>query len=129
MTFNIKYLGKENKDLNKYVNETIETRLEKNIYNVDEISSIKKLGIDLLKNNINISDTDLENLRSLCKLYDNKLQVQGISSHRKFIGPFIVIAKKSIVRILQFAFRGYINQQKRFNAIMIKNIIAMYNRK
>ena len=61
----------------------------------------------------------LDKLRRLCQLWDVDVRVNNISSHRKVIGPFIVLVKKILFPFLKVLLKDFIEQQREFNATTI----------
>ena len=129
MAFSIKYLGKENSQLENEISNNVISRTKNGSYTDDEIKSIKNFQVKILNNDVNISDKSLEQIRFLCQRYDNKLHPVNLVSHRKYIGKFITLAKKIIFRCTNFALKNYINQQNEFNAGVIKTFISLENDK
>ena len=129
MTFSIKYLGKENKELLNEISKRVTSKISNQSYTEDEIKCIKDFSVKILNNNVNISKKSLEQIRFLCQWYDNRLNPINMISHRKYIGKFITLAKKIVYRFTNFALKNYINQQNEFNAGVIKTLISLENDK
>ena len=83
-----------------------------------------RIVADLNKRNddlrLTLSDIKLERIRRLCQLWDIELRSPNqITSHRKFVGPFIVAAKKLVYPILRVLLKDLIRQQRDFNGSVI----------
>lgn len=126
---NICYLGKNDVELEKEIQTNVKKQIDEKKYTQDEVKNISELGVKILDKNSYISDKSLGYIRFLCQSYNNELRLQNITSHRKYIGKFIVLAKKIIFRSLQFALKGFVNQQQEFNAGVIKCLISLQNDK
>ena len=70
-------------------------------YSADDAAYIAKMQLALCPEGLETSDARLEKLRRLCQLWDVDLRIRGIASHRRFIGPVIVAAKKLIYPMLR----------------------------
>lgn len=123
------YLGTKNLELEKEIEANVNKKISDKKYTEDEVKSIKDMSAKILDDNVYISDKSLSYIRFLCQSYNNELRLQNITSHRKFIGRYIVLAKKIIFRALRFALKGFVNQQQEFNAGVIKAIISLENDK
>jgi hypothetical protein len=58
-------------------------------------------------------------LRQLCKLYEPQPISQEITSHRKIVGPLIVLSKKILLPFMNKLFSSFFQTQKEFNAVVI----------
>lgn len=56
------------------------------------------------------------------------LSPQKITSHRKIIGSFIVLAKKIITRITRLVLEAYLERQRRFNENAVRFQLASFIR-
>jgi hypothetical protein len=56
------------------------------------------------------------------------LSPQGITSHRKIIGSFIVLVKKIIARIIRPTLRAFLERQRRFNENAVRFKLASFIR-
>lgn len=79
----------------------------------------------VLKSTLKASDVELEALRRLCQIWDVDLKQPAITSHRKFIGPIIVAAKRIVFPILRTFMRDTLRQQRDFNAQAIALLMQL----
>ncbi len=86
----------------------------------DEVERVKQLDFSVCKGELNVSDEILEKLRRMCQIWDVDIRVREISSHRKFIGPVIVAAKKLVFPVLRAFLNDTLRQQRDFNAAAIQ---------
>lgn len=77
---------------------------------------------------LTLNRAELDQLRHLCRIWDIELRPERIESHRKFIGPFIVLGKKLFARVMRVLLKDLIKQQREFNAAVI-TLIAKLNSK
>lgn len=90
---------------------------------LDHVSAIKKQ----LLTDKNISAENLEKLRRLCQLWEVELYPMKISSHRRFVGPFIVGVKRLLVPILRAILGETLKVQREFNATAIGILAEISN--
>ena len=84
-----------------------------------DVEYISRLNLPVVEGALNISDRQLEKLRRLCQLADVDLVPARISSHRPYIGPVIVAAKKVLFSILKVLLKDTLRKQRDFNAAVI----------
>ena len=94
-------------------------KIQAGVYQRDEIRRIEKLDLSVSKGRLDISDDTLDKLRRLCQLWDIDIRSAEITSHRKFIGPFIVAAKRLVYPVLRTFLKDTLSQQRDFNATVI----------
>lgn len=70
-----------------------------------------------------VSPEALQQLRRLCQLWDIDLKpTPNITSHRKIIGPLIVLMKRLAFPIVRFFMRETLRQQRDFNAAVLEAV-------
>ena len=99
--------------------QQMQARMSSGEYTTDEAYYVSHIDLALCKKELRLSDERLEKLRQLCQLWDIDLRHKEITSHRKFIGPFIVFAKRRMYPLFRFFLKDLIHQQQRFNATAI----------
>lgn len=81
-----------------------------------------------VRENLHISQERLEKLRRLCQLWEVELAPpREISSHRPFVGPLIVAAKKMMFPILRVFLKDTLRKQRDFNAAAIALLADVAN--
>jgi hypothetical protein len=101
------------------IEQDMQARMDSSEYTADEAYYVSHVDLTLCKKELRLSDERLEKLRQLCQLWDIDLRHKEITSHRKFVGPVIVFAKKRIYPLFRFFLKDLIHQQQRFNATAI----------
>lgn len=109
---------------NKIINpEELIARVRKNILNKKEtkIEQYSFINGDL---NINSLNKDIDSLYMNIQKMNEIWEIRDftIRSHRKFIGPFLVLAKRAVRKTLYWLIRPYWEQQINFNAATTRAI-------
>lgn len=102
-------------------------RMQDGKYSADDVAYVEKMTLGLMERSLTVSDKRLEKLRTLCQLWDVDLREKEISSHRPFIGPVIVKAKRILFRLLKVLFKDMLRQQRVFNATVISLLADLAN--
>lgn len=124
----ITFLGKKDNEFENKINEKVDYLFKNKRIFKDEAESIDNLELLMLKEGVNISQEELKYIQRLCQTYNNDIRISSITSHRKYVGRFIVLAKKIILKVVSFSLKNYIKQQEEFNANTIKSLISLYNK-
>jgi hypothetical protein len=93
----------------------------------DEQSRVARLSTALTSDSFVASPERLELLRGLCQIYSAGIRAEKISSHRKFIGPLIVHAKKVVFRVISVLLGPTFSFQRDFNAGVIRLLGSLCN--
>ena len=120
--------GEAAPELSRQLSESVARRISEGKYTQKDIEIVSKIELPLIDGKLNVNAKDLEKLRELCKLWDVDLKPLHISSHRKFIGPVIVAAKKLFYPFVRAIFKESHKQQREFNAATISMIAEILNR-
>ena len=109
--------------------EELRSRLASRISSGDlsevTIRSVEKTTFRPIPEGTDLAPESIERLRRLCQLWEVRLRVNEISSHRKVIGPVIVFAKRIMLRLMQFLMKDALHQQRSFNAEVIRALAEM----
>lgn len=73
-------------------------------------------------------DQEMGKLLSFLNEDIDPLSIKKITSHRKIIGSFIVLAKKSMTKIFRILFAAYLQRQRRFNESAVRFQLASFIR-
>ena len=111
--------GKSASKLAESLHQRVAARITNGEYTWNNVGYIERVNRNPLGPDANLSKQQLEMLRKACQLWDLELRPAEITSHRKFLGPLIVAAKKLLYPILKVLLRDVINQQRDFNAAAI----------
>jgi hypothetical protein len=113
--------GHESAALEKELAELHEKRLNETELKAADVHYVSRLSCGFIdKSAFSISDDRLEKLRMLCRLWDVDIRAAQITSHRRFIGPVIVKAKKLFYPLLAALLKDVLHQQRLFNATAIE---------
>lgn len=99
--------------------EAVARRISAGHYRATDVDYILRLNLPVVEGALNVTDRQLEKLRRLCQLADVDLVPARITSHRAYIGPLIVAAKKVLFSILKVLFKDTLRKQRDFNAAVI----------
>lgn len=121
--------GQNDAQLSNELEQLVAERKREGLYHSDEVARIQKLSLALTDGSLDVSEETLEKLRRLCQLWDIDLRPFGISSHRKVLGPIIVLAKRIVTPILRLFLKDMIRQQRDFNAAAIALLAELSNPK
>ncbi len=121
--------GSGDPELAKTLKERVEAQIAAKHYTSNDVKYISMLKLALCNGDLVVNDEVLEQLRRLCQLWNIKLKPQNITSHRKFIGPFIVAFKKVFFAILSVLLKDVIREQRTFNANVVALLATAVNEK
>ncbi|MZK53461.1 hypothetical protein [Clostridium beijerinckii] len=106
--------------------EELMMRVKKSVLNKKEI---KVEGYSFTDVNINSSSLskDIDSLHINIEKMNETWEIRDftIRSHRKFIGPFLILAKRAVRKILYWFIKPYWEQQTNFNAAATRAISDM----
>ena len=126
----ISVCGKSDPQLSSLLSTRVEARHAANEFSIQNEAYIRDLTLAVTrKGNFECSEMQREMLRKLCSLHSVKLQLGEISSHRKYVGRFIVAGKKIAFRILRPFLEPMLRQQRAFNAEVIYMMADLANQK
>lgn len=114
-------------DLIEKTASRVNQQIEAGNYSLDEMKYIAAINEMPVKGKIRISPEKLEKLRRLCQVWEVNLSYNKITSHRRLIGPLIVLFKKLFYPVVQALFKDFIRQQKEFNAATIALLADLSN--
>ncbi|MDZ4786195.1 MAG: hypothetical protein SGJ02_08980 [bacterium] len=123
----LKIEGEFDSSLQNSLQAMVQNRIAKAEFAEQDVDYIKNLSRPVIANKLSVSKERLEKIRLLCQLWDIDLRPSKITSHRKFLGPIIVTAKKAIQPILKMLLKDTINQQRDFNAAVITLVTDLSN--
>ncbi|WP_252221707.1 MULTISPECIES: methyltransferase domain-containing protein [unclassified Clostridium] len=96
-----------------------------------EDKSFKQNGDNvLINNNSSLGNFDMEELLRWKNKNNDKYQITSywpITSHRKFIGKFLILSKKFVRKLLKWYIDPIVEQQNEFNGSVTASINALYN--
>ncbi len=107
--------------LNLEIDEALRNRVNGNEeYTWSEVTDIAELQRTLFPKEFEVESVALERLRVLARLYRCEIQPpHAIKSHRKFIGPCIVAAKKLLWPIINLHMEPCLDQLQEFHSHLL----------
>ena len=109
-------LGQAAPELERELSDAVQAKISAGDFEQKDIDYVATLERPLSEDALQVDGSDLEKLRRLCQLWDLELHMHEIKSHRKFVGPLIVMAKRLCFPILKHLMKGMLKQQREFNA-------------
>jgi hypothetical protein len=92
-----------------------------------DIKYIASLSRPVLNEKLAVTAERLEKLRAMCQSWDVDFRPVQIASHRRFVGRFIVAAKRAVQPIIKAILKDTIAQQRNFNAAVISAVTDLSN--
>jgi hypothetical protein len=121
--------GLADNQLSKRLFDRLTSRINSGKFIWENVGYIQDVSLKAAGKNFEVSEKSLEKLRRACQLWDVDIKLKDISSHRKFIGPVIVTAKKLIFPILKAFLKDSLHQQRAFNAAILAVCLDLYDKK
>lgn len=115
--------------LEKELKTATDSRIERGDFAHRDIEYIRHLHLRFLDRENDIDDALLEKIRHLCRVWDLRIGAMNVTSHRKYLGPFIVAAKKLVIPLVRLALADVIKQQREFNGVAISVLSELSARK
>jgi hypothetical protein len=115
----LKVCGSDQPELEKLLTDQVEKKIVAGNFAAHDVDYISRYPVSLSSGALTVNDLQLEKLRRLCQLADVQLIPTKISSHRPYIGPVIVAAKKVLFSILAVLLKDTLRKQRDFNAAVI----------
>lgn len=92
-----------------------------------DLDCVRTIDRSVVKDELRVSALQFERLRQLAQLHAVDFRVQGITSHRKFVGPLIVAAKKLLFPMLKVFLKDTLREQRAFNALVVSSLAELYS--
>lgn len=86
----------------------------------EDLQYLSRYRVALLGRTIEFSDDQLELFRRLTVSWDLSVSQRTISSHRRFVGRFIVLAKRLFFPLVRAALKEELLKQREFNGTVIE---------
>ena len=101
------------------ISRAISQKIDSRKLSEDEIASVTNYPVPLINQPLSPTDNQLKLLRDMARSWDSDIGIIDISSHRKFVGPFIVKLKRALFPFLRIALKGMLRRQREYNAATI----------
>jgi hypothetical protein len=88
---------------------------------------IAQLSFSVTRDGFTATPERVELLRRLCQIYSADVRPQTPTSHRKIIGPFIVLGKRMLQPVINAVFGPALRNQREFNANVVSLLTDLSN--
>ncbi len=107
-------------EIMKEIQRRVLEKKQTGVYSDEELQRISELKRDLSpKKNERYSEMNLH-LRKLHRNWDVAASSGAVTSHRKVLGPLLVISKQIGFRVLRFFASAFFNRQTEYNAAGVR---------
>jgi hypothetical protein len=96
-------------------------------YSERDIKYLASLNRPVISQKLEVTAERLERLRAMCQAWDIDFKPGAVTSHRRFVGKFIVAAKRALQPIIKALLKDTIAQQRNFNAAVITAVTDLTN--
>ncbi len=121
----IEICGKRDEHLDHQLASRLAARVASGDLSPATIRNVERASFRAVPDGLELEDDAVERLRRLCQLWDVRILSRGVTSHRRFLGPIIVMAKTLLFKVLQFLLKDTLHQQRSFNAEVIRALAEM----
>lgn len=112
-------------ELSESLSERLGQRIKSGKFKHEDIAYVSRLSLFPISDASSISPSSLENLRRLSETFEIKFEPRIVSSHRKIIGPLIVLSKKILFRVLGSVLKESFAKQTKFNAEVVSFVAQL----
>lgn len=120
--------GEEDTELEAELAARVERKIAAGDYKDNDIKYLRNHELPVTARSIEMDSKVLEKLRVLAATWDVRVQPSDITSHRPFIGQFIVGVKKALFPILDVLLKDTLRKQRDFNAALIELIAELHKK-
>jgi hypothetical protein len=118
-------VGVTSEALASEITAAVSDKIARGTYSAGEVVGIAGHRLRSLDPRARLSEARLEQVRTLCRLWEVDLRATAITSHRPLIGPCIVAAKKLLVPFIRLVLGNTLRQQREFNAATLALLIDL----
>ena len=119
-TFTIQTEGVNVEEIMKDIRQRVLEKKQSGVYTDDDLTRLAELKTDLSpRHNERYSEMSLH-LRKLHSTWDMAAGGSAIKSHRKLLGPLMVLSKKIATKFLRFFGAPFFTRQTEFNAANVR---------
>lgn len=119
--------GEVDPDLARSLNEKVAALRAAGKFSEADQLHISGLSFSVTRDGFAASPERVEILRRLCQVYSADIRPQAPTSHRKFIGPFIVFGKRMLQPVVNAVLGPALRNQREFNAAAISLLTDLCN--
>jgi hypothetical protein len=125
----ITYAGRPANELIEATSNAVKSRIKRGAYTQADIAYVARLSRPLIKDKLELSETQLTLLRNVCQNWDPQFRDIGIRSHRPIIGPVIVALKRALFPLVKLFLKDTLRQQREFNASVTALLAQVLSKK
>lgn len=119
--------GTHDESLATELKQQLERWKQEGIMPPNEPERVGSLSTAIAKGDFKTSPKRLELLRELCHIYSAGIRAEKISSHRRIVGPCIVVIKRVLFRAVSTLLGPSFERQRDFNAGVIRMLGDLCN--
>ena len=119
--------GVSDADIARSLNEKVVSLRAAGKFSEADQLHIKGLSFSVTRDGFFASPERVEVLRRLCQIYSADIRPAVPTSHRRFIGPFIVFGKKMLQPVVNAVLGPALRNQREFNASVISLLTDLSN--
>lgn len=112
--------GQPNEQLEARVRERLSRAIAERKIRAEDLRYLSHYRVALLERTAEFSDSHLELFRKLTVSWDLSVTQRTLSSHRPFVGRFIVFAKRLFFPLVRAALKEELSRQREFNGAVIE---------
>lgn len=112
--------GQPNEQLEARVRERLARAIADRAIRPQDLNYLSRYRVALLERTAEFSDSHLELFRKLTVSWDLSVAHRTISSHRPFVGRFIVLAKRLFFPLVRAALKEELTRQREFNGAVVE---------
>jgi hypothetical protein len=119
--------GASDVELARALFEKIESLRAAGKFSEEDQEHIAQLSFSVTRNGFTATPERVELLRRLCQIYSADIRPPAPTSHRKIIGPCIVLGKKMLQPVINAVFGPALRNQREFNATVVSLLTDLCN--
>jgi hypothetical protein len=119
--------GEVNHDLREALGRQVADLRAAGTFSESDERHIAQLSFSVTRDGFTATPERVELLRRLCQIYSADIRPQAPTSHRKVVGPFIVLGKRMLQPVINAVFGPALRNQREFNANVVSLLTDLCN--
>jgi hypothetical protein len=111
------------------VSELVNLRIKSGVYGGNDAMHIHARPLPFLSSTVDLSEEETTVLRNVARASQITLRPPVITSHRRVVGPFIVLLKRMLFPIVSMFLKDYVRQQAEFQSLVVHALLVYAERK
>lgn len=112
--------GQPDEHLEARVRERLSRAIADRAIRRENLEYLSQYRVPLLERTAEFSDSHLELFRKLTVSWDLSVTQRTITSHRRFVGRLIVLAKRCVFPLVRAALKEELTRQREFNGAVVE---------